>query len=274
MRRRKFILGAGALGVVALGGSLAFAGGLGEFNGSSVPDIDGWDCDFADEFDADHLDRSIWESYGWGHQTPTGGGMGRYLMANTTISDGMMRLRYGYDDGEWTCAGVSSAPTFDAVGGRWEFRVRHPRAHGIGYAFLLWPQDQIWPPEVNIAEGNCSRKRVEQFFHYGVVPNQKRENREITVGDPHDWNTFGVIIDEDALRYTHNGEVVQTIPLDTADKRVILTERIWIGFQMAPMDENAPEAEWFDTVDGGVPNSETPPEGYIDIDWVAHYVRK
>lgn len=243
------------------------------FNGDQVPQIDGWRADFSEDFTAASVNDQNWGPYGWGYQPVGNGAMGVYRPENTTISNGTLNLTYAYRDGQWTSAGVSGAPLFTAAGGRWEFRVRQPRAAGLGYAFLLWPAGDKWPPEIDIAEGNSNSRTVSSFYHFRTADGRERLDASRQVDDPWVWNTYGVIIEADELIFTHNGEPHSRIALDTPEKRAVVSERMWIGFQIGVMDPNAPEAEWFETVKGGVPNAETPASGTVQIDWVAHYVR-
>lgn len=234
------------------------------FNSAAVPDPDGWTVDFSDDFSVGPRDQEKWEAYGGG-QRPTGGAMGRYERDNVTIDDGALRLRYLYQD-EWTSAGVSSRPEFSAVQGRWEFRARFPRGKGLGYAFLLWPENGHWPPELDIAEGAVNGPKVSSFYHHGTEQDHRREDRDHEVADMTQWHTYGVIMEPGRLTYTFDGEPWATVDVD------VTTTRMWIGFQCGAIDPNAPEAQWFEGgVPGGVPNQLTPADSTIEIDWVAHY---
>ncbi|MDN5725337.1 MAG: glycoside hydrolase family 16 protein [Propionibacteriales bacterium] len=239
------------------------------FNSPAVPAFNGWVADFSDDFSTGPRNQDTWEAYGGG-QRPTGGAMGYYERSNVTIDpareSGTMGLRYLYRDGRWTSSGVSSRPQFSAVQGRWEFRAKFPRGKGLGYAFLLWPDNQQWPPEVDMAEGVVNGPTVSSFYHYGTAQDPRREARERQVPDMTQWHTYGVIMESDRLTYTFDGE-----PWATVDVAVTTTP-LWIGFQTGAIDPKAVEAQWFEGgVTGGVPNAETPADATIQIDWVAHY---
>lgn len=239
------------------------------FNSSSVPTIDGWQSDFSDEFDRGPRRNDEWEAYGHGVQRPTGGAMGVYKIENTTIENGTLNLRYHYRDGEWTSAGVSSRPTFHAVGGRWEFRARFPRGQGLGYAFLLWPQDDVGPTEVNIAEGTVNGP-VYTFYHYLTPSGEyEKEERLLEVEDLTQWHTYGVILEGGQVTYTFDGK-----PWATVEVEQVTDVPLRIAFQTGALDPDKPGARHFGGgVPGGVPGEKTPADASIRIDWVAHYVR-
>lgn len=221
----------------------------------------GWVMDWHDNFDG-RLSRA-WGAYGWGRQEPTDGAMGVYKVDNVYTSGGNLVLRTWYRGGEWTSAGVSSGPGFTAVGGRWEVRARFERARGIGYAFLLWPADGNWPPEIDILEGRVNGPQVMTTYHHGPQNDADRKFRDVP--DLDQWHTYGVEIHPDRIVCLLDGESWETIPLSEP-----LQTPMWIGFQTGAMDPNG-TARAYESVEGSVPNPATPAVSTIQIDWVAHY---
>src|SRR5665811_1044091 len=134
----------------------------------------GWTADWVDDFNVP-MDQTKWVAYGWGYQVPGQGAMGRYLQSNTFMSNGVMSLRTQYANGEWSSAGVSSGDFYSAVGGRWEVRAKFPVSKGIGYAFLLYPDDGSWPPEVDLAEGRVNGPQIMSTYHWGSNNNQDQQ---------------------------------------------------------------------------------------------------
>jgi beta-glucanase (GH16 family) len=63
--------------------------------------------------------------------------------------------------------GVYQQSNAFASGGRWEIRAKFPVSKGIGYVFLLYPDDGSWPPEVDIAEGRVKGPQVMSTYHWG-----------------------------------------------------------------------------------------------------------
>lgn len=224
----------------------------------------GWKTAWAESFDGP-LDDERWGAYGWGRQEVGNGAMGVYKVNNVYVDQGALTLRTHYENGAWTSAGVSGAPSYSAAGGRWEVRARFDRAVGIGYAFLLYPDDDTWPPEINFAEGRVGGPDVMAAYHWGANNNQ--DHRFLQVANLTQWHTYGVIIESDRLIFTFDGRPWAEMPNDH-----VTTKKMWIGFQTGAMDPNG-SAKQYETVPGGVPNPDTPESSVVQIDWVAHYVR-
>jgi beta-glucanase (GH16 family) len=211
------------------------------------------------------MDQTKWTAYGWGYQVPGQGAMGRYLQSNTFVSGGAMTLRTQYANGEWSSAGVSSGDFYSAVGGRWEVRAKFPVSKGIGYVFLLYPDDGTWPPEVDIAEGRVKGPQVMSTYHWGA--SNSTNQQFMSNPDMSGWHTYGVIIGTNTMTYTFDGK-----PWATFTNSQVTTKKLWIGFQCGAMDPNG-SAKAYETVDNGVPGPLTPAVSDIQIDWVAHYTK-
>jgi beta-glucanase (GH16 family) len=224
----------------------------------------GWTADWVDNFNLP-MDQTKWTAYGWGYQVPGQGAMGRYLQSNTFMSGGAMTLRTQYANGEWSSAGVSSGDFYSAVGGRWEVRAKFPVSKGIGYVFLLYPDDGTWPPEVDIAEGRVKGPQVMSTYHWGA--GNSTNQQFMSNPDMSGWHTYGVIIGTNTMTYTFDGK-----PWATFTNSQVTTKKLWIGFQCGAMDPNG-SAKAYETVDNGVPGPLTPAVSDIQIDWVAHYTK-
>lgn len=210
------------------------------------------------------IDQTHWGRYGWNNEAPGQGAMGLWVPSNTFTSNGLLTLRTQYANGVWSSAGVSSGNLYSASGGRWEFRAKFPTSKGIQYAFLLYPTDGTWPPEIDIVEGRVNGPEVMGAYHYDA------DNKQSLVffdnPDMSGWHTYGVIIGATTITYTFDGR-----PWATVTNPSVTTKKLWIGFQCSAMDPNG-SAKQYETIDNGVPGPLTPAISDIQIDWVAHYV--
>lgn len=229
---------------------------------TTPPTLPGWTIDMKDDFNLP-IEQTKWGRYGWQDPKQGQGGLGYISQDQTSIVDGKMTLKIEYRNGAWYNAGVSSGDFFSAVGGRWEVRAKFPKAKGVGYCLLLYPDDGSWPPEINFAEGRVNGPSVMAAYHWDT--DNKQELRFFDNPDMQGWHTYGVIIEKDRLIYTFDGK-----PWAEIVNPYITTKPMWVGFQGAAMDPNG-EASMYETVDGGVPNALTPAVNLIEIDWVAHY---
>jgi hypothetical protein len=229
---------------------------------TTPPAFSGWNVDWSDNFNTP-LDQTKWARYGWGGQAPGQGGMGVYQQSNAFTSGGLLNLRTQYANGAWSSAGMSSGDFYSASGGRWEIRAKFPVSKGIGYVFLLYPDDGSWPPEVDIAEGRVKGPEVMATYHWGS--NNNADSQSLTNTNMSDWHTYGVIIGTNTITYTFDGK-----PWMTINNSNVTTKKMWLGFQCAAMDPNG-SARQYETVGNGVPGPLTPAVSDIQIDWVAHY---
>jgi beta-glucanase (GH16 family) len=230
---------------------------------TTPPAYAGWRTDWVDNLSVP-IAQTKWGRYGWNNEAPGDGAMGVWSPANTFTSNGVMTLRTQYANGVWTSAGVSSGDLFSASGGRWEFRAKFPVSKGIQYAFLLYPADGTWPPEIDIAEGRVNGPQVMGAYHYDA------DNKQNLVffdnPDMSGWHTYGVIVGATTITYTFDGR-----PWAVVTNPSVTTKKLWIGFQCSPMDPKG-SAKRYETIDNGVPGPLTPAISDIQIDWVAHYV--
>lgn len=230
---------------------------------TTPPAYAGWRADWVDNLSVP-IGQTKWGRYGWNNEAPGQGAMGLWSPANTSTSNGVMTLRTQYANGVWTSAGVSSGDLFSAAGGRWEFRAKFPVSKGIQYAFLLYPDDGTWPPEIDILEGRVNGPQVMGAYHYDS------DNKQSLVffdnPDMSGWHTYGVIVGATTITYTFDGR-----PWAVVTNPNVTTKKLWIGFQCSPMDPNG-SAKQYETIDNGVPGPLTPAISDIQIDWVAHYV--
>lgn len=233
-------------------------------HGQSEAQINGWNIDYFDGFDAS-IESTEWERYGWGNPDVGHGAMGVMSQENSFIQDGKLTIRTKYENGQWSAGGAGSRNIFSASGGRWEVRAKFPNAKGIGYAFLLWPEDGSWPPEVDFAEGRVNGPEVMGVYHWDS--DNKQEHRFFDNQDMSGWHNYGVIVDNDRITFTFDGQ-----PWGEIEQPNITDKKMWVGFQTGAMDPNGWQNNT-ETVDGGVPNSLTPDVADIEIDHVAHYTR-
>jgi beta-glucanase (GH16 family) len=230
---------------------------------TTPPAYAGWRADWVDNLSVP-ISQTKWGRYGWNNEAPGDGAMGLWSPANTFTSNGVMTLRTQYANGVWTSAGVSSGDFYSASGGRWEFRAKFPVSKGIQYAFLLYPDDGTWPPEIDIIEGRVNGPQVMGAYHYDS------DNKQNLVffdnPDMSGWHTYGVIVGATTITYTFDGR-----PWAVVNNPSVTTKKLWIGFQCSPMDPTG-SAKRYETIDNGVPGPLTPAISDIQIDWVAHYV--
>lgn len=222
----------------------------------------GWQADFVDNFGGS-LNTSTWGRYDGGVPVGT---VSKYARGNVGVntslqpSDGVMQLTTKKVNGSWTSGGVSSAPGFSAVQGKWVIKAKFDRAYGVGYAFLLMPKGGGWPPELDIIEGTMGGPHLMSTFHYGTETNHQQIQRWRRGVDMSVWHTYGVTMTADKITYTLDGR--EWASVSTTE---VPTRAMWLGFQAGVKNCAVSTGECL--------SATTPTTSNISVDWVAHYRR-
>lgn len=115
-----------------------------------------WVLTFSDEFDGASLDDGKWESgFGWGATTRSD--YGWCDPANNIVSGGVLVQRIERDPkgpDPWSVGCIHSKNKFAQQFGYWEARIRVARCYGARTAFWGKPNDESWPPELDVVEVN------------------------------------------------------------------------------------------------------------------------
>jgi len=115
-----------------------------------------WVLTFSDEFDGNALDKSKWSNgFGWGQGTRSD--YGWCDPANNVVSGGVLAQRIDRrpQGGQPFSVGcVHSKDKFAQQYGYWEARIRVARCYGARTAFWSKPNDESWPPEIDVVEVN------------------------------------------------------------------------------------------------------------------------
>lgn len=115
-----------------------------------------WVLTFSDEFDGTSLDKEKWSNgFGWGQDTRSD--YGWCDPANNVVSGGVLvqRIDRKPQGGQPFSVGcINSKNKFAQQFGYWEARIRSARCFGARTAFWGKPNDESWPPELDVVEVN------------------------------------------------------------------------------------------------------------------------
>jgi beta-glucanase (GH16 family) len=157
-----------------------------------------WVLTFSDEFDGPSLDKEKWESgFGWGATTRSD--YGWCNPANNVVSGGVLvqrieRDRRGADP--WSVGCIHSKNKFAQQYGYWEARVRSARCYGARTAFWGKPNDESWPPELDVVEvngdGPARANRAKFTVHWRRSGRHQQSQGEYAGPDfSDDYHVFG-----------------------------------------------------------------------------------
>jgi beta-glucanase (GH16 family) len=231
-------------------------------SGQAMPigDIPGWHQVFADDFSGTTLNASNWGPYSG---QPGGDTAGWWSPSHVVVDNCMLTLK-GYKDAAakpevFVTGGVGMRGTHAQTYGKYLVRMRADKGDGISAIALLWPQADVWPPEVNFVEdGGGNRASTTATLHCGPngIDNCKIQ-KTLTGYDFSQWHTLGVEWTAGKLVYTIDGTTWATV-----------TDA---GVPSIPMvldlqSQSLECSQWNTCLD-----SSTPAEVDMQIDWVVVY---
>ncbi|HYH48542.1 MAG TPA: glycoside hydrolase family 16 protein [Acidimicrobiia bacterium] len=115
-----------------------------------------WVLTFSDEFNGNSLDKEKWSNgFGWGQETRSD--YGWCDPGNNVVSGGVLaqRINRKPQGGQPFSVGcIHSKNKFAQQFGYWEARIRAARCYGARTAFWGKPNDESWPPELDVVEVN------------------------------------------------------------------------------------------------------------------------
>lgn len=177
-------------------------------------DISGWHQVFSDNFSGTTLDTSKWVP--WEGQ-PGGDSSGWWDPSHVVVGGCMLTLK-GYRDtsvkpGIFVTGGVGMAGSHAQTYGKYLVRMRADKGDGISAIALLWPQANVWPPEVDFYEdGGGARTTMSATLHCGSNGDDSCQvEKDLSGYDFTQWHTFGVEWSPGKLVYTIDGTTWATV---------------------------------------------------------------
>ncbi|WP_161927981.1 glycoside hydrolase family 16 protein [Gordonia crocea] len=219
----------------------------------------GWQHVYTDDFSGKALNRARWSRYSG---TPGGDPASSWSPSHVRVGGSKLVLMGYRDGGRLVTGGVSNWRNAQLYG-KWEVRARADASDEVTFHFLLWPRNEVWPPEIDFAESfGGARTKVDAFLHWRDAAGKRQKRQRVLRGDFTKWNTFGVEWTPSLVRYTINGRVWAT---ETGG--IVPSTPMWLGLQ-AQAGGCAKRAQW-----GGkrCPTVGTPAVTRVEIDWVAVY---
>ena len=232
-------------------------------SGLAMPtgDIPGWKQTFSEDFNGEDLSRK-WGIY---NGQPNGDPGGWFSASHVSQSGGHLIIngsRANTPNGNiYATGGISTAKSFSQTYGKFDIRFRMDAGYGMNFVVLLWPTDDNWPPEINIAEDNGLTKRTSfsSTLHYGGHGSDVTHlTRNKSGVDFTQWHTVGIEWTAGKLVMYLDG--VKWANIDSA------------GVPKTPMSLALQSQAW---MCGGYfsdcPNATTPPNVNMEVDWAVAY---
>jgi beta-glucanase (GH16 family) len=179
-----------------------------------VDDIPGWHLVFADDFNGTKLNTSNWYPYSGG---PGNDPAGWWDKSHVIVGGCVLTLRgykgTGDKSGVFVTGGIGMTNAHAQTYGKYLVRIRAEKGDGISVIALLWPQANVWPPEVDFYEdGGGDRTHMSATLHCGLNGNDTCQvQRSLSDYDFSHWHTLGVEWTSGKLVYTIDGLIWATV---------------------------------------------------------------
>ncbi len=216
-----------------------------------------WQRVFADDFTRG-LRHGRWSRY---QGQPRGDPGGWWDPSHVVIRNGVLSLETYRDarfGGRWVSGGVTNPRALKQTYGKYLVRFRLQRGRGVLSALLLWPVEDVWPPEIDFAENGGARDardRMTATLHHGSddAMIQRSVRGEFTR-----WHVMGVAWTPGKLVYTLDGRrwaTVRSVHVpDQPMELALQTQAGTCGDRYAPC-----------------PDASTPRQVDMQVDWVIAY---
>lgn len=192
---------------------------------------------FFDDFTT--FNRDIWSTGLHHHGVSNAGERQWYDPQNISIQPGgILRINASEKtfDGKTISSGaIHSAEGFTQRYGRFEMRAKLPAGAGTWSAFWLMPNDNSWPPEIDIFEylGRYP-KELYQSHHFWVTENVRRSYKTNTVklgalNVSSDFHTYAVDWRPGILIFSVDGKETSRITENVTDKPMFMIANLAFG---------------------------------------------
>jgi beta-glucanase (GH16 family) len=182
-------------------------------SGEQMPgDLPGWKQVAKDDFSGTSLDPTIWGAPYSGQ--PGGDPAGWWEPSHVVVNNCMVSLKGYYDAVKpniFVTGGISM--NYKQTYGKYLVRMRADKGNGISAIALLWPDANVWPPEVDFFEdGGGDRMGTSATLHCGPNGDDSCQVQKLLSSyDFSQWHTVGVEWSAGKLIYTIDGTVWATV---------------------------------------------------------------
>lgn len=247
----------------------------GDDSGSS--DNTAWNLVFEDEFDSASSEPNpeYWSLCEKGDKS-----WNRYLSGSYDQAfqeGGYLHLIAEQVDGEYKTGGIETRGKFDFMYGKVECRAkfeRHPQGNHTGIWMMPAPPTEEWPKsgEIDIMEHLNNEDIVYQTIHTYYLDDMDKKDptgQGTATIDENDWNTYGIIWNDNSITFTINGQNYLSYPnLKLSGENGAYQWPFNHDFYIILSQSLGGEGTWAGEID----NNELPSEFLID--WIKVYQKE
>lgn len=168
-----------------------------------------WKLVFQDNFDGTELNDDKWANgYGWGNTARNS--YGYCDPDNNEVAGGALKqtIERRPQDGELFSTGcVHTKDLFSQLYGFWEARIRMPGCRGSRGAFWGKPNDESWPPELDVIEVYGDERDRADLTNHWMERGDRKKDKERFYGPDFsaDYHVFGARWSEEEIVWYVDG---------------------------------------------------------------------
>jgi beta-glucanase (GH16 family) len=233
---------------------------------ADLPDFSHWKLVFSDEFEGEELDLTKWHTcYPWvedGGCTNSGNHeLEWYQPDEVLVANGLLRLRAqdrSVKEGfPYTSGMVTTHQKFSFQYGYVEARFKVPAGQGLWPALWLLPEDEHWPPEIDVLEVlGHQTSTIYTTLHYTTDGTNHYSSGSSWKGPDFstEFHTIGLLWEPHLIAWTIDGIERYAVTENIPDEPFYLLANLAAG------------GDW-----PGSPNTSTVFPGYYEIDYIRVY---
>jgi beta-glucanase (GH16 family) len=165
-----------------------------------------------------------------------------------TVGGGMLNILTSQDpafNNEWVTGGVCLCGIAGQTYGAYFVRSRMTGAGPTGVE-LLWPDANVWPPEIDFNETYGATSGTSATVHYTSANSQIQRTVAVNMTQ---WHTWGVIWTPTSITYTVDGAVWGTVTTSASipniPMHISLQSQTWCGSGWAcPTTPQSMQVDW------------------------------
>ena len=213
---------------------------------------DGWRADLFDGFNGNAVDRDAWPVlYGGGSGN---GGAFQWSNDDVRVDGGELAISMTDRGGWWSAGGLSQGWEGQTYG-RFEVRAKVDPGQGTQGVLVLWPTDNVYPPEVDLLETpEGDRSKAHYTVHWdggGGADHYEGHSFDI---DTSQWHTYAVDGTPERLTYYIDGREMHTTTSNVPQEPMALGFSGWVS---------RADQGWYN----GGPDGTTPGQVNLHVDW-------
>jgi hypothetical protein len=206
---------------------------------------------FYDNFSGNSLNSNNWPILYGGE---AGNGAFSYDHGDVQVNNGLT-INTNDQSGGWTTGGIGQGPT-GGMYGLYQVEAKVDPGHGTGPAIVLWPDNNSWPPEIDLLEAPGGSGDAYMTLHWAGADGSDQYQTIDTGVNVNDWHDYAVDWEPGSLTFYVDGKQIWSTTDHVPNQPMGLGIS---GFVAANNDG------WY----GGGPDGSTPSSVGLHVAWVS-----